>query len=200
MKRDELLTKLAMELEEWPSPSVEIPSVHPLVPGERWERGGIAGNWIAWHGDAAVTRQDWRAERERLINKPDWDMIPEWANYLCQQETGKWRAYEKAPVLEMRKWFGGSSQRSGSASRGVIPAGHDWRQTLERRPDNQSDAMRECEQRLAGARLNDDARHVTPADLLNRQLLQRCEELKESNAALVDDNRRLRRLIGDLAA
>lgn len=55
----------------------------------------------------------------------------------------------------------------------------------------EDDAFRECERRLREAELT---RHITPAELVNRQLMQRCDELQDANAMLAEENQRLREL------
>nr|WP_299241483.1 hypothetical protein [uncultured Halomonas sp.] len=191
-----MLTKLAMQLAEWP---VGTALDWPDYVAEGWLQVRSMLVPSGDETDACITKQNWLAERKRLINKPSWKDAPEWATHLMQASCSYWY-WVANPGERFERVGTWGADRSARAGKGAIPAGHDWRQTLERRPDNQPDAKRDCEQRLAGARLSDDLRHVTPADLVNRQLLQRCEELEEANAALVDENLQLRRLMGNYAA
>jgi hypothetical protein len=40
------------------------------------------------------------------MTKPNWDMAPPWANYVAQNEDGRWYWYQikPAPVHEARAW------------------------------------------------------------------------------------------------
>src|SRR5699024_3456919 len=138
--------------------------------------------------------------------------------WLAQDEDGEWTWFADNPQFDGDQW--GEDTPAGEyvlGCGGATPAGHDWRDTLEQRPIEwpsyeridaigqngpsgdhyEDDAFRECERRLREAEL---ARHITPAELVNRQLVQRCDELQESNARLADENQRLRRTIGELCA
>jgi len=144
MNRGELLTKLAMELAEWPSQPKEIFdwAEHKGFRGARLE--GSSGVILAVEVDGVtITRSEYLAERKRLINKPSWEGAPGWADWLAQNETAElwcWFSEEPKETVSMGKGCWQVSGLSGLASRGAIPAGHDWRQTLERRPDSATDA------------------------------------------------------------
>lgn len=141
MRRDELITKLAMEMPEWPSGLNRYQLdkiVSPIIPLDHYQ--GSVDDWgeseaylylLEW----SITRYDYLAERERLINKPSWDDAPVWANYLCQQQAGVWCWYAYEPSLELNKWAarGGGLRLAGRGGR--IPAGHNWKDTLEKRPE-----------------------------------------------------------------
>ena len=75
MNREELLTKLAMELAEWPKSAQEakgsLPHGFYLRTGDVYYPTSEAGGFF-------FSRKQWLAERERLINKPSWDDAPEW--------------------------------------------------------------------------------------------------------------------------
>ena len=121
MNRDELLTKVAMEH----SP-------------EDW---GEADTWT--YDEHEYGWNEYQLRRTELINKPSWDDAPEWAEWLAQDESGEWFWFE-APVEmeeEEGEWFEkeGEDGRIDRASRGAIPAGHNWRDTLEPRPQAKSD-------------------------------------------------------------
>lgn len=205
MNRDELITRLAMELAEWPGgTALEWPD----YVAKGWVE---VGSMLAPTGDehgACITKQNYLAERERLINKPSWERVlsaAPWAGYLVQTGDGWWHAFDAYPRIYRATWLMGEAGKiSQGICKGALPAGHDWRNTLEQRPVTQTadpvaedDKFRQCEQRLREAEL---LRHITPAELVNRQLVQRCEELQESNARLADENQRLRRTIGELCA
>ncbi|MFC7091932.1 hypothetical protein ACFQH5_20530, partial [Halomonas salifodinae] len=109
------LTKLAMELAAWPSDGRE-----KVTPQGR------------------VNEKMWLQRRAELINKPSWDDAPEWAEWLAQDEDGSWWFFNGRPKLAADFWYHGDHKedpRFGKkALNGGLPAGHDWRQTLERRP------------------------------------------------------------------
>lgn len=119
MTKQELLTKLAMECATWKEAA-----------GVAWS--GIAGPDLL----ANITKQDWLAERERLLNKPDWARAPKWATHLALDESlAQWRWHFKEPILlkDWAEWV--DSTRSTHASCAIdIPAGYDWKQSLEERP------------------------------------------------------------------
>lgn len=166
MNRAQLLEKLAMELASWRFQTMPLGFT-------------TSGRDAVAHIETgeAFLREDWLAERERLINKPSWDEAPEWAEWLAQNATKGiwvWGEGDASPSRDEPCWMiEGKSER---ASQGAIPAGHDWRQTLEKRPittslgasstacDDQfapeptaeeDEAFRACEQRIRDAELRD---------------------------------------------
>ncbi|RKQ97105.1 hypothetical protein C7446_2524 [Kushneria sinocarnis] len=79
------------------------------------------------------------AERERLIGKPSWDDAPDDARILVQHDDGGWlfgtflSAY---PHHDSGGWIGeGAGMWLRGMCPGYVPAGHDWTQTLEVRPE-----------------------------------------------------------------
>jgi hypothetical protein len=120
MSRDELLTKVAMEH----SP-------------EDW---GEADTWT--YDEHEYGWNEYQLRRTELINKPSWDDAPEWAEWLAQDEDGDWWWYE-CPIevddLDEEEWVEehGVDGRLVRATSGTTPAGHDWRDTLEPRPEPQ---------------------------------------------------------------
>lgn len=117
MNRDEFLTKLAMELAEWPD----------YLGDRHWTE--VLGGYC----EVRISRNEWLAERARLINKPGWMIAPEWARYRAQGECGEWQFFDDTPRMGEYLSFGNAS-RVYTAIHGRIPAGHDWRTTLESRP------------------------------------------------------------------
>jgi len=131
MTRDELLTELAMSLEEWPV---------------RWD-GGLRDLFPeigAWnlkscppflHGinAGAIRPSDWNQRRRELINEPDDADAPEWARFKAQDGDGRWFWYESAPQwgLEEGDVWTVIKGAFKPASSGKIPAGHEWRETLK---------------------------------------------------------------------
>ena len=126
MNRDELLTKMAMEHEpsEWGDATIWTYDEHRF----------------GWN--------EYQLRRTELINRPSWDDAPEWAEWLAQDEDGDWWWYE-CPIevddLDEEEWVEehGVDGRLVRATSGTTPDGHDWRDTLEPRPQAQSD-IKQC--------------------------------------------------------
>lgn len=149
MNRDELLTKLAMELEEWPV-TVEMASeADAIMPDEYWMiRNAARRQYVASKGGIPgifVTRDEWLQRRAELINKPSWNEAPKWAEYLAQDKDGEWFWFEGCPEQDVAQWAQASAtSRYMYLGRGKVPAAHDWRQTLERRPILDESSEREA--------------------------------------------------------
>lgn len=71
------------------------------------------------------TKQQWLARRAELQNKPSWEDAPEWALSVTQRGNGEWF------------WLGSTDQFMGpSSSSGCVgEVLGDWRDTLEKRPE-----------------------------------------------------------------
>ncbi len=91
-----------------------------------------------------------------LINKPAWSEAPEWAEWQAQDEDGHWHWYDAKPDAFDRQWDSNHGDRVSRAGPGTIPAGHDWRQTLERRP-----AFNESRADIIGQNGNDGDHYET---------------------------------------
>lgn len=130
MNRDELLTKLAMKLDEWPlSTEDELPSGWVF-------KGPYVGVWGESSADSLFSERQWLLRRAELINKPDWSDAPEWAEWLAQDGDGRWEWHEDMPVEMAGGWDIPDNERFHKweeCAKGAAPAGHDWRQTLEQR-------------------------------------------------------------------
>jgi hypothetical protein len=84
-----------------------------------------------------VTFEQWKAERERLQNKPKWEDAPGWITHLAQDKDGRWVWYPQAPITICESWSHDRSTAPNgkpcmTASKGKVLG--DWRDTLERRP------------------------------------------------------------------
>jgi len=124
MNRDELLTKLAMELGEWP---IDMPP--PNLPGV-WS---CHGEWRCQaRGDAKqIFGHDWRQRRAELINDPDDADAPEWARWKAQDADGDWFWFQFEPERGSDQWgFDCGLDSHCFANDGDCPSGHDWTQTL----------------------------------------------------------------------
>lgn len=83
-----------------------------------------------------VAYTDWQAARDELSGKPSWDDVPEWAEWIAQSLQGHWECYADRPIAENFRWEHGVSRGECvefSKFRGKVLG--DWRNTLERRPE-----------------------------------------------------------------
>ena len=99
MSRDELLTKMAMELEEWPHTGQSFDELPKLPRGWYWNPSPSSGTPIVFPEDDGkqIRALHYFTRRAELINRPSWDDAPEWAEWLAQDESGEWFWFE-APV------------------------------------------------------------------------------------------------------
>lgn len=77
------------------------------------------------------TRQQWLDRRAELQGKPSWEDAPEWAQWLCQRDSGSWLWCSGKPTLADNEWYGEFAQATPAEE--VLG---DWRDTLERRPED----------------------------------------------------------------
>lgn len=108
--------------------------------GNNMRGGFIAGSQyygpccseIVWC-KGGITKRQWLARRAKLQNKPSWNDAPEWAGWLNQDADGVWNWQRIMAVSadDCGYWFGGA--RSESAGIGEVLG--DWRDTLEKRPE-----------------------------------------------------------------
>lgn len=140
MKRENMLNHLAHTMPHWPTEYTDI--IEPGY-GWAWYDEGEDCTLVLCKGEEEIREANYLQRRAELINRPSWDDAPEWAQWLAQDEGGEWFWFE-APVKmeeEEGEWFEkeGEDGRIDRASRGTTPAGHNWRDTLEPRPQAQSD-------------------------------------------------------------
>lgn len=142
MNRDELLTKLAMELEEWPRVGCPHDELPPLPTNWRWKESPSSGTPMVFpeNNGKPIRAMRYLQRRTELINRPSWDDAPEWAQWLAQDASGRWMWYgdEPSPIYDTEEWQP-ESGKFCTSSIGTIPAGHNWRDTPEPRPQTQSD-------------------------------------------------------------
>lgn len=75
--------------------------------------------------------------------KPDWEDAPEWAEYLAQDYShGKWFWYSEKPYINKGyiSWSCNPSSRYKYAM--TSPPNLEWRETLERRPNEMARVRR----------------------------------------------------------
>ena len=80
-----------------------------------------------------ITIDQWLARRAELQNKPSWKDAPEWANCIVQDKIGNWFFCSDTPNHNGREWDGEYVRKSLIANGGVVLG--DWRDTLEKRPE-----------------------------------------------------------------
>lgn len=69
-------------------------------------------------------------------NKPDWNDAPQWAQWLAQDENGRWYWFEDEPELRAVSFW---PRTDFTGFRPASPIGDidgDWRGTLEQRPQS----------------------------------------------------------------
>lgn len=81
----------------------------------------------------SIYRHQWLARRAELQNKPSWKDAPEWAEWLHQDGDGEWAFSEGKPTQYDGLWLGEPYKRSLRAKAGEVLG--DWRDTLEKRPE-----------------------------------------------------------------
>ncbi|HET8791696.1 MAG TPA: DUF3310 domain-containing protein [Modicisalibacter sp.] len=164
MNRDELLEKLAMSLAEWPD---GISSATSLPNNWVWVYSGTSGRMRVVAESKEIGKTNWLTEREHLINKPSWGDVlgsAPWARFITQVADGWWHAYDDEPYAFGDTYLIGThGGKSKGICKGAIPAGHDWRQTLERRPYTLTTSLGASEQPYCPM-LDSE---MSPADAIN---------------------------------
>lgn len=129
MNRQEKLEWLARNRHEWTKD-------YPFL-GVRVDHNGIIYSWPSDRlNESTFTSKEWLSMREKLQNKPSWDCIPLWAEFMAQLPNGQWEAYSSMPehgISWMLNVSDGKSQVSSTIGSGIVLG--DWRDTLEKRPE-----------------------------------------------------------------
>ena len=84
------------------------------------------------------TKDQWLARRAELQNKPSWDDFGESAKFMAQDSDGAWMAFESEPAANYHVWSSmrgwcGYAREGRDRCRGEVLG--DWRDTLEKRPE-----------------------------------------------------------------
>ena len=104
--------------------------------------GGVmkaAGNFLdAVANPAMITIDQWISRRAELQNKPSWDDFGESAKFMAQDSDGAWMAFESEPAANYHVWSSmrgwcGYAREGRDRCRGEVLG--DWRDTLEKRPE-----------------------------------------------------------------
>lgn len=122
MTKQGLLIKLAKECATWEE-AVKL--------GMKIEFECLIGG-KAFNVDSLL-EHEWLAEREWLLNKPSWDDAPTDAKLLALDSNLFWYWHLFQPSLDEQEHVAnGPLYCAGMAI--AIPAGYDWRDSLEERP------------------------------------------------------------------
>ena len=117
---------LARNHHTWPSKADTVVSI-----GWKCMKVGEP-NYVRVNLGKEITKDQWLTRRAELQNKPSWKDAPEWANLLSQGLSGTWYWHEFKPVLGDCAYF--SVKGKYTLQRGGVVLG-DWRDTLEKRPE-----------------------------------------------------------------
>ena len=127
MTKQELLTKLAIDCATW-ADAMDAVVLLACGSGRRCASYGIA-------------KQDWLAERERLLNL-QWDGVPKRYKLAVIHANGKRWFFVNLPRLceewgswELADGDGYHDYWEDENPPLAIPAGYDWRNSLEERPE-----------------------------------------------------------------
>jgi hypothetical protein len=105
---------------------------------------------IRWHGRLAwnfardIAAQACQRQPAPQMPAPDWSTAPEWAQWWAVDADGQALWFAEQPAVNGSEWFPGDEAYESSDGWDVdggitdIPLGVDWRQTLQRRPVQQS--------------------------------------------------------------
>ena len=80
-----------------------------------------------------ITIDQWLARRAELQNKPSWDDAPGWATHLGQNKRGQWYFMQDGQVVDSTRIYHMHKKCSGEICVGEVLG--DWRDTLEKRPE-----------------------------------------------------------------
>ena len=130
---------LARNVHEWPAgehqPWCYVYMAH----------GGVikaSGNFLdAVAKPTMITLFQWLARRSELQNKPSWDDFGESAKFMAQDSDGAWMAFESEPAAKYHVWSSmrgwcGYAREGRDRCRGEVLG--DWRDTLEKRPEQKA--------------------------------------------------------------
>jgi hypothetical protein len=124
--KNDLIDNAIIDLANWPSNEPEENHLYQLSSGRFV--AGIAGGITP---APFCTREEFEARKAERQNKPDWKDLPDWAQWLAQNESGVWHWFQNKPLNGFTGFNSGGS--CGYANTGKVIG--DWRNTLERRPE-----------------------------------------------------------------
>lgn len=123
---------LARNVHEWP-----VVATFKVSLGWHGCRDGDPHYVRVDYGDE-ITKEQWLYRRAELQNKQSWNDAPEWADWLAQDTAGldgigAWWWYRTKPTNGDRTWSSKGHSSSPAPKRGEVLG--DWRDTLEKRPE-----------------------------------------------------------------
>jgi len=137
MSNETDLDWLARNVHEWPAGD------HQPWCYVYWKGGqrAVSGNCITVIQPCVrVEMSDWLARRAELQNKPSWKDAPVWVEWIAQDDDGEWKWLGSNPSKYINGWTANKlscCKKMGSYG-SVIEKGTilgDWRDTLEKRPE-----------------------------------------------------------------
>lgn len=121
MNRDELLTKLAMELPKWPK------NKHYM----QWD--GYDFYATGYCDSSPFSKMEWLQRRQELINCPPDSESPKWAEWRAQDADGWWCWFAGKPAVAGIAWhYDEEPHQARVWKNGKTPNGHRWQDTLTR--------------------------------------------------------------------
>lgn len=130
MSNETELNWLARNVHVWPEGKCEVFVC--------WPRNVDTLIWSSVLSDTGrITKAQWLARRAELQNKPSWSEIQDWVNWIMQSSTGLWFGSDREPEIDV---VAGHSFVNPSSFRLGVTFGDgevlgDWRDTLEKRPE-----------------------------------------------------------------
>lgn len=113
---------LARNVHEWKGSERCVSVCNGVI---RWTVGIRPMDGLAW-----FTKSEWLTRRAELQNKPSWKDAPEWAEWLAQDEDGEWKWLAGLPGKYVDGW---TAVKIKGCRKGLALG--DWRDTLEKRPE-----------------------------------------------------------------
>ena len=136
MSNETDLDWLARNVHVWPDGKEECLVVRSGNPYPIWSVCKSSCGWIM--------RSEWLARRAELQNKPSWEDVPEWAEWIAQSPNGHWEFFSAKPIAY--KWWRHpldvKSKANDASKTGLILG--DWRDTLEKRPEQLKPSIEEA--------------------------------------------------------
>lgn len=132
MSNETDLDWLARNVHVWPAGDHQPWCYVYMVAGGAMKASGNFLDAVAY--PIMITKDQWLARRAELQNKPGWDDAPEWGEWLAQDDRGEWYWYAAKPTHPgMKSWWPAPGAMNAQCGKGEVLG--DWRDTLEKRPE-----------------------------------------------------------------